>query len=85
YTYIISIDGSKFTCTTCIVYQFFKERFFSIVLRFKSGCKGKRFILKYQMFLEVFFKCFPGLFSGSLSERERHRNKRLLSRIGLQR
>ncbi|WP_350355122.1 hypothetical protein, partial [Bacteroides fragilis] len=58
YTYIISIDGSKFTCTTCIVYQFFKELFFSIALRFKSGCKGKRFILKHQMFLEVFFKMF---------------------------
>ncbi|WP_410468259.1 hypothetical protein, partial [Bacteroides sp. UW] len=70
---------------TCIVYQFFKELFFSIALRFKSGCKGKRFILKRQMFLEVFFKCFSGLFSDSLSERERHRNKRLLSRIGLQR
>nr|MDV6187595.1 hypothetical protein [Bacteroides hominis (ex Liu et al. 2022)] len=85
YTYIISIDGSKFTCTTCIVYQFFKELFFSIALRFKSGCKGKRFILKHQMFWKFFFKMFPGLFSGSLSERERHRNKRLLSRIGLQR
>ena len=46
----------NFTCTTCIVYQFFKELFFSIALRFKSGCKGKRFILKHQMFLEVFFK-----------------------------
>ncbi|MCX8464954.1 hypothetical protein OTH22_17235, partial [Bacteroides fragilis] len=51
--------GSKFTCTTCIVYQFFKELFFSIALRFKSGCKGKRFILKHQMFSEVFFQCPP--------------------------
>ena len=50
----------NFTCTTCIVYQFFKELFFSIALRFKSGCKGKRFILKHQMFLEVFFlNVFP--------------------------
>ncbi|MCM0295365.1 hypothetical protein J8K95_11765, partial [Bacteroides fragilis] len=50
---------SKFTCTTCIVYQFFKELFFSIALRFKSGCKGKRFILKHQMFWKFFLKCFP--------------------------
>ena len=46
------------TCTTCIVYQFFKELFFfKILLRFKSGCKGKGFILNCQMFWEVFFQC----------------------------
>ncbi|QCQ47679.1 hypothetical protein EC81_022095 [Bacteroides fragilis] len=53
------MDGSKFTCTTCIVYQFFKELFFSIALRFKSGCKGKRFILKHQMFWKFFLNVFP--------------------------
>ncbi|RGN67875.1 hypothetical protein DXB60_01095 [Bacteroides fragilis] len=42
YTYIISIDGSKFTCTTCIVYQFFKERFFfNFCFVSKAGAKVK--------------------------------------------
>ena len=40
--------------------------------RFKSGCKGKRFIFNYQTFSEVFFNfSFYAGFSGSLCERER--------------
>ena len=64
-----SIDGSIFlTCTTCIVYQYFKEL---VRFVFKSGCKGKRFILNYQTFQEVFFVFLFIHFSGSLCERER--------------
>ena len=48
-----SIDGSIFfTCTTCIVYQYFKEL---VAFVFKSGCKGKGFIFNHQTFSEVFF------------------------------
>ena len=50
-----SIDGSIFTCTTCIVYQYFKEL---VAFVFKSGCKGKGFIFNYQTFSEVFFQFF---------------------------
>ena len=40
--------------------------------RFKSGCKGKRFIFNYQTFSEVFFSVFLFIrFSDSLCERER--------------
>ena len=40
--------------------------------RFKSGCKGKRFIFNRQTFSEVFFSFFLFThFSGSLCERER--------------
>ena len=65
-----SIDGSIFfTCTTCIVYQYFKEL---VAFVFKSGCKGKGFIFNYQTFSEVFFSfSFYAGFSGSLCERER--------------
>ena len=58
-----------FTCTTCIVYQYFKEL---VAFVFKSGCKGKGFIFNHQTFSEVFFSFFFLLdFSGSLCERER--------------
>ena len=50
--YRTSIDGSIFSCTTCIVYQYFKELG---CFRFKSGCKGKRFYFNCQTFSEVFF------------------------------
>ena len=39
--------------------------------RFKSGCKGKRFIFNYQTFSEVFSVFLFIRFSGSLCERER--------------
>ena len=58
-----------FTCTTCIVYQYFKEL---VAFVFKSGCKGKGFIFNHQTFSEVFFSfSFYAGFSGSLCERER--------------
>ena len=65
-----SIDGSIFfTCTTCIVYQYFKEL---VAFVLKAGCKGKGFIFNYQTFSEVFFSfSFYAGFSGSLCERER--------------
>ena len=50
--YPTSIDGSIFSCTTCIVYQYFKELG---CFRFKSGCKGKGFYFNCQTFSEVFF------------------------------
>ena len=57
-----------FSCTTCIVYQYFKE-LAAFVL--KAGAKVK-FYFNYQMFSEVFFSLFFFYrFSDSLSERER--------------
>ena len=59
-----SIDGSIFfTCTTCIVYQYFKELAAFIS---KAGCKGKGFIFNYQTFSEVFFYFFFLLISQAL-------------------
>ena len=44
----------------------------NLALRFKSGCKGKRFIFNCQTFFKVFFRFFFQVcFSGSLCERER--------------
>ncbi len=64
--YPTSIDGSIFSCTTCIVYQYFKELG---CFRFKSGCKGKGFYFNCQTFSEVFFKFFfLYRFSGSLAK-----------------
>ena len=65
-----SIDGSIFfTCTTCIVYQYFKE-LAAFVL--KAGAKVKALFFNYQTFSEVFFIFFLFThFSGSLCERER--------------
>ena len=57
-----------FTCTTCIVYQYFKEL---VAFVFKSGCKGKGFIFNYQTFSEVFLFFLFTHFSDSLCERER--------------
>ena len=65
-----SIDGSIFfTCTTCIVYQYFKE-LAAFVL--KAGAKVKALFLTTKLFSEVFFYFFLFThFSGSLCERER--------------
>ncbi|MFK2006193.1 hypothetical protein ACIXFN_17610, partial [Bacteroides fragilis] len=44
---------------------------------FKSGCKGKGFILNCQMFWEVFFFTMPVFyFQASLCERERRDSRR---------
>ena len=63
-----SIDGSIFfTCTTCIVYQYFKELAAFVS---KAGAKVKA-IFNYQTFSEVFLFFLFTHFSGSLCERER--------------
>ena len=65
-----SIDGSIFfTCTTCIVYQYFKE-LAAFVL--KAGAKVKALFLTTKLFRKFFFSfSFYAGFSGSLCERER--------------
>ena len=64
-----SIDGSIFfTCTTCIVYQYFKE-LAAFVL--KAGAKVRGFILTTKLFRKFFLFFLFTHFSGSLCERER--------------
>ena len=65
-----SIDGSIFfTCTTCIVYQYFKE-LAAFVL--KAGAKVRALFLTTKLFRKFFFIFFLFThFSGSLCERER--------------
>ena len=65
-----SIDGSIFfTCTTCIVYQYFKEL---VAFVLKAGAKVRALFLTTKLFLKFFFSFyFYAGFSGSLCERER--------------
>ena len=64
-----SIDGSIFfTCTTCIVYQYFKE-LAAFVL--KAGAKVKTLFLTTKLFRKFFLFFLFTHFSGSLCERER--------------
>ena len=65
-----SIDGSIFfTCTTCIVYQYFKEL---VAFVLKAGAKVRALFLTTKLFRKFFFQSFFLLnFSGSLCERER--------------
>ena len=65
-----SIDGSIFfTCTTCIVYQYFKELAAFVS---KAGAKVKALFLTTKLFRKFFFIFFLFThFSGSLCERER--------------
>ena len=64
-----SIDGSIFfTCTTCIVYQYFKE-LAAFVL--KAGAKVKALFLTTKLFGSFFSFFLFTHFSGSLCERER--------------
>ena len=57
-----------FTCTTCIVYQYFKE-LAAFVL--KAGAKVKALFLTTKLFRKFFYFFFLLDFSGSLCERER--------------
>ncbi|MFT0393051.1 hypothetical protein ACMSEF_27165, partial [Bacteroides thetaiotaomicron] len=58
-----------FSCTTCIVYQYFKEHLAFVL---KAGAKVRGFILTTKCFRKFFFSFFFFYrFSGSLSERER--------------
>ena len=59
---------SFFSCTTCIVYQYFKE-LAAFVL--KAGAKVRGFILTTKCFRKFFSLFFFYRFSDSLSERER--------------
>ena len=65
-----SIDGSIFfTCTTCIVYQYFKEL---VAFVLKAGAKIRALFLTTKLFRKFFFSfSFLLDFSGSLCERER--------------
>ena len=64
-----SIDGSIFfTCTTCIVYKYFKE-LAAFVL--KAGAKVKALFLTTKLFRKFFLFFLFTHFSGSLCERER--------------
>ena len=64
-----SIDGSIFfTCTTCIVYQYFKELAAFVS---KAGAKVKALFLTTKLFRKFFSFSFYAGFSGSLCERER--------------
>ena len=61
-----SIDGSIFfTCTTCIVYQYFKEL---VAFVLKAGAKVRALFLTTKLFRKFFLFTH---FSGSLCERER--------------
>ena len=64
-----SIDGSIFfTCTTCIVYQYFKELAAFIS---KAGAKVKALFLTTKLFRKFFLFFLFTHFSDSLCERER--------------
>ena len=64
-----SIDGSIFfTCTTCIVYQYFKELAAFVS---KAGAKIKALFLTTKLFRKFFLVFLFTHFSGSLCEREK--------------
>lgn len=50
-----SIDGSIFTCTTCIVYQYFKEL---VAFVLKAGAKVRALFLTTKLFRKFFFSVF---------------------------
>ena len=50
--YKTSIDGSIFSCTTCIVYQYFKELAAFVS---KAGAKVKALFLTTKLFRKFFF------------------------------
>ena len=82
-----SIDGSIFfTCTTCIVYQYFKELAAFIL---KAGAKVKALFLTTKFFSEVFFIFFFLLISQALyakgKECIKEKQRPFSLRIGLQR
>ena len=82
-----SIDGSIFfTCTTCIVYQYFKE-LAAFVL--KAGAKVKALFLTTKLFRKFFFYFFFLLISQALyakgKECIKEKQRPFSLRIGLQR
>ena len=67
-----------FSCTTCIVYQYFKEHLTFVL---KAGAKVKALFLTTKLFRKFFLFFLFTHFSGSLCERERM-YKRSLQPIG---
>ena len=57
-----------FTCTTCIVYQYFKEL---VAFALKAGAKVRALFLTTKLFRKFFLFFLFTHFSGSLCERER--------------
>ena len=49
--YPTSIDGSIFSCTTCIVYQYFKEL---VAFVLKAGAKVRALFLTTKLFRKFF-------------------------------
>ena len=58
-----SIDGSIFTCTTCIVYQYFKEL---VAFVLKAGAKVRALFLTTKLFRKFFSVFLFTLFSLAL-------------------
>ena len=85
YIYKTSIDGSIFSCTTCIVYQYFKE-LAAFVL--KAGAKVRGFILTTKYFRK-FFRFSFSIVSQTLlakgKEGKEEKQNAFSLRIGLQR
>ena len=82
-----SIDGSIFfTCTTCIVYQYFKELAAFVS---KAGAKVKALFLTTKLFRKFFFYFFFLLISQALyakgKECIKEKQRPFSLRIGLQR
>ena len=81
-----SIDGSIFSCTTCIVYQYFKE-LAAFVL--KAGAKVRGFILTTKCFRKFFFRFSFSIVSQTLlakgKEGKEEKQNAFSLRIGLQR
>ena len=75
-----------FSCTTCIVYQYFKEHLAFVL---KAGAKVRGFILTTKCFRKFFFSFFfLYRFSGSLAKGKEGKEEKLNAfslRIGLQR
>ena len=80
-----SIDGSIFTCTTCIVYQYFKEHLAFVL---KAGAKVRGFILTTKCFRK-FFRFSFSIVSQTLlakgKEGKEEKQNAFSLRIGLQR
>ena len=84
--YKTSIDGSIFSCTTCIVYQYFKEHLTFVL---KAGAKVRGFILTTKCFRKFFIRfsfsiVFQALLAKGKEGKEEKQNAFSL-RIGLQR
>ena len=83
--YKTSIDGSIFSCTTCIVYQYFKEHLAFVL---KAGAKVRGFILTTKCFRKFFCFSFSIVSQTLLAKGKEGKEEKLNAfslRIGLQR